>query len=98
MMRVKSLLLVVAGLTTLSACTHGKHEQSFQTSEAQDATHIRCGSTPPLQDRTKLTQNLLKNGVITADMTPEEADAKVAEYIRTRQKAFELCGKGNDKK
>lgn len=97
-MRVKSLFLVVTGLITLFACSHDAHEQSIQASYPQDATHIRCGSTPPLMDRTKLKQNLLKNGVITAEMTPEEADAKVAEYIRTRQKAFELCGKGNDKK
>ncbi|MCE9687893.1 hypothetical protein LZP73_17065 [Shewanella sp. AS16] len=50
-----------------------------------------CGAMPPIRDTSKLKQNLIKKGVITKDMSEAEADAKVAEYIRQRQKAFESC-------
>ncbi|NMH66213.1 hypothetical protein [Shewanella salipaludis] len=50
-----------------------------------------CGAMPPIRDTSKLKQNLIKKGVITEDMSEAEADAKVAEYIRQRQKAFESC-------
>lgn len=52
---------------------------------------IVCGSTPPIQDRSKLKANLVKNGVITPEMSQVEADEKVAEFIRKKQQAFEHC-------
>ena len=54
---------------------------------------ITCGSMPPIQDRSKLKSNLIQNGVITPEMSPEEADEKVAEFIRKKHQAFKNCSK-----
>ena len=54
---------------------------------------ITCGAMPPIQDRSKLKSNLIKNGVITPDMSREQADEKVAEFIRKKQQAFKNCSK-----
>lgn len=64
-----------------------------QTQTAKVVKPLPCHAMPPIRDTTKLKQNLIKNGYITADMTPEQADAKVAEYIQMRQEAFKRCGK-----
>jgi hypothetical protein len=53
-----------------------------------------CSAPPPIKDTTKLKQNLLQKGYINAQMTEQEADAKVAEYIYQRQQAFKNCNKG----
>jgi hypothetical protein len=53
-----------------------------------------CSAPPPLKDTTKLKQNLLEKGYINAQMTEQEADAKVDEYIYQRQQAFKNCNKG----
>ncbi|MBL4816984.1 MAG: hypothetical protein JKY74_16050, partial [Shewanella sp.] len=54
---------------------------------------ITCGAMPPIQDRSKLKSNLIKNGVITPEMSQEQADEKVAEFIRKKQQAFKNCSK-----
>lgn len=54
---------------------------------------ISCGSMPPIRDRSKLKSNLIKSGVITPEMSLEEADEKVAEFIRNKQQAFKDCNK-----
>jgi hypothetical protein len=54
-----------------------------------------CSVPPAPKDTQKLKQNLKDSGVITADMSDEQADAKVAEYIYQRQQAFKNCNKGN---
>ena len=54
---------------------------------------ITCGAMPPIQDRSKLKSNLMKSGVITPEMSQEQADEKVAEFIRKKQQAFKNCSK-----
>ena len=54
---------------------------------------ITCGAMPPIQDRSKLKSNLIKNGVITPEMSQEQADEEVAEFIRKKQQAFKNCSK-----
>jgi hypothetical protein len=54
---------------------------------------IECSAMPPLKDKSKLKQLLLKRGLITQEMSQEQQDAEVAAYIRKRQRAFETCRK-----
>jgi len=48
---------------------------------------------PPIKDRSKLKQNLQERGLIKEEMSLDEADRIVAEYISKRQQAFEHCPK-----
>ncbi|MPY25707.1 hypothetical protein FM037_27495 [Shewanella psychropiezotolerans] len=76
-------------------------ESSHTVSPAADSVElanekkriISCGSMPPIQDRSKLKSNLVKKGVITPEMSLEQADEKVAEFIRKKQQAFKNCSK-----
>jgi hypothetical protein len=52
-----------------------------------------CSVPPAPKDTKKLQQNLKDSGVITADMSDEQAQDKVAEYIYQRQQAFKNCNK-----
>ncbi|CAM3452291.1 hypothetical protein SHVI106290_15095 [Shewanella violacea] len=54
---------------------------------------ISCGAMPPIKDRSKLKLSLINTGIITSEMSPEEADEKVAEFIRKKQQGFNNCHK-----
>jgi uncharacterized lipoprotein NlpE involved in copper resistance len=93
-------IIVTLGLVfmTLQGCQN----QSAASADEQAATVVvakplvkDCGPSgmPPLRDRTKLTENLRAQGLITADMDQAQIDKIVADYITKRQKAFEKCHK-----
>lgn len=108
-MKVSVLAVLIAvPLVSLAACSTDSpptsHEQvdradqqSAELTAEQRANNkkrkMTCGSMPPIQDRSKLKANLVKNGVITPEMSQEEADEKVAEFIRKKQQAFKHCPK-----
>lgn len=54
-----------------------------------------CGSGAAHVDRDKIYQSLVKQGVITEQMSKEQAEQKVMEYIKKRQQAYSKCLKRN---
>lgn len=103
-----SSVAIALSLLTLAACSHQPtgeptsqltsaptHEQvSDIGSPTPKKIKLVCSVPPPPKDTHKLKQNLKDTGVITADMSAEQADAKVAEYLYQRQQAFKNCNKG----
>ena len=92
---VNGLLLIISCL--LSGCSYSDDISLVSSESEVKPLQVNCGGTPPLLDRTKLKQNLLKSGVITPEMTDEEADGQVSQYIAKRNKTYAKCGKGNHK-
>lgn len=101
---------IALSLLTLVACSHQPAgEPISQPTLASAPTHepisgidsptpkkikLVCSVPPAPKDTHKLKQNLKDKGVISADMSDEQADAKVAEYLYQRQQAFKNCNKG----
>ncbi|WP_417762428.1 hypothetical protein [Shewanella sp.] len=54
-----------------------------------------CGSGAAHVDREKIYQSLVKQGVITEQMSKEQAEQKLMEYIKKRQQAYSKCLKRN---
>lgn len=84
-------------LFTISAgCCHQPQAVSEVEPQPAKPRPVTCGSMPQIQDKSKLKASLLERGVINDKMTAAEADAKVDDYIRQRQKVFEKCLKGSE--
>ena len=52
-----------------------------------------CGSGAPHLDREKIKQLLLEQGVLTPEMTQEQQQQILSDYIRKRQQAYSKCKK-----
>ncbi|QDE29533.1 MULTISPECIES: hypothetical protein [Shewanella] len=94
-------LIVMLGLAFMSLQGCQNQSAASKVDEQTDTEVVTkpllkdCGPSgmPPLRDRTKLTENLRAQGLITADMDQAQIDKIVADYIAKRQKAFEKCHK-----
>jgi len=82
---------------TLTACSTGPGEVNSATNNTPPVNNLKqispCGAVPPIRDRSKLKQSLQERGLIKEQMSLDEADRVVAEYINKRQQAFEHCPK-----
>lgn len=87
--------LISVGLLsgTLTACTSTPDDTLSDAPVNNQKQISPCGSMPPIKDRSKLKQSLLERGLIKEEMSLDEADRIVAEYISKRQQAFEHCPK-----
>ncbi|RTR37314.1 hypothetical protein EKG38_19105 [Shewanella canadensis] len=89
---------LVSGM--LTACASGPDDRSSSANDALSDAPVNnqkqispCGAMPPIKDRSKLKQSLLERGLIKEEMSLDETDRVVAEYISKRQQAFEHCPK-----
>ncbi|WP_299795735.1 hypothetical protein [uncultured Shewanella sp.] len=90
--------ILLSGL--LTACSSGAgdlgsgSEATLSGSPHNNLKQIStCGSMPPIKDRTKLKQSLLERGLLKEEMSLDETNRIVAEYINKRQQAFGSCPK-----
>lgn len=78
------------------------NDQPVATSEASKGvnevtTNFPCVSkhtinkSPPVQDKSKIKAMLLKSGKITPEMTDEQADKVVNDFIRAKQTPKNTC-------
>lgn len=90
-------IIVMLGLSfmSLQGCQHQSVASKVddQAGTKPLVKDCRPSAMPPLRDKTKLTENLRKQGLITADMSQAQIDKIVADYIVKRQKMFEKCHK-----
>ncbi|XQW85218.1 hypothetical protein ACOYR1_00385 [Thalassotalea piscium] len=62
-----------------------------------ETTNVACinkntlKKSPPVLDKSKIKAMLLKSGKITAEMTAEQADKIVNDFIRAKQKPRKNC-------
>ncbi|GAB1105860.1 MAG: hypothetical protein Sw2PiBPW_23130 [Shewanella algae] len=52
---------------------------------------LPCGSGAPVVNRAKIKASLIERNIITPQMSEQEAEAKVSEYIQQRNQKFEKC-------
>lgn len=89
-------LIFTLFLVSLVACSSAQTEPEVASPpQAKLIKPQPCHAMPPIQDTRKLELSLRKRGVITQEMSADEAKAKVIEYINKRQKAFDACRKGS---
>ncbi|NRA71493.1 MAG: hypothetical protein HRU24_10750 [Gammaproteobacteria bacterium] len=48
----------------------------------------RCGMSPPVLNRDKITAMLIKSGKIAVTATPQEQSQQVQQFINNKRKAF----------
>ncbi|MFQ6372091.1 hypothetical protein [Shewanella sp. YIC-542] len=92
-------LPAVLWLTGASACQSSmpEPERASHADTAQAAPRegvaplVPCGSGAPHIDREKLHQLLLEQGMITPEMTPQQQQQILNDYIRQRQQAYKKC-------
>lgn len=83
-------------LLSLTACSSAQQEPNVEPVPRTKLIKPQpCNAMPPMRDTSKLEQSLRKRGIITPEMSADEAKAKVTEYINMRQKAFDACRKGS---
>ncbi|WP_234593965.1 hypothetical protein [Shewanella chilikensis] len=52
---------------------------------------LPCGNGAPVVNRAKIKTSLIERNIITPQMSEQEAEAKVSEYIQQRNQKFEQC-------
>ncbi|GHE97501.1 hypothetical protein [Thalassotalea profundi] len=67
------------------------NDQTFDNLPCVNQSSIK--KSPPIKDKSKIQEMLLKSGKITADMTPQQIEKAVNSYIRNKNAAFNDCGK-----
>ncbi len=96
-MKKLSIINFSALLLLLSACQ--AEPQKTQTSQPENSAKLllkkTClkGTSPQVQDKTKLKQMLIKSGKITTQMSSTEANKIINDYIKKKQDAFKHCQK-----
>lgn len=87
------LLLTVGLVLGCQASVENDSTSEASSKMADKTSHNGCGAIPPIRDKSKIADNLRKQGVITDDMDQQEVNQVVADYIRQRQKQFAKCPK-----
>lgn len=88
-----ALLLSIALMFGCQANEANQQAENMTSAEVSYPTTAGCGAMPPIRDKSKVADNLRKQGLITASMNQQEIDQVVADYISKRQKPFAKCPK-----
>lgn len=80
------LLALATGLAALSACA--SEPASSATPKPVVQPKPVCSAPPPIPDIWKLEPLLLEQGKITAEMSREQREQAIREYIRAKNERF----------
>jgi bacillopeptidase F (M6 metalloprotease family) len=72
-----------------AANTEGSH--TSKAALAKKLTLPCKGTMPPIRDKSKLKKMLIDSGKITSDMTDDEANQIVSNYIKKKRAALDKC-------
>lgn len=97
-----TMLLTVLLVITLSGCL--EEEAKVEVKQESSAERVlpiapiaklpcKKSMSAPIKDKTKIKNMLEKSGRITADMSPQQIDKVVNNYIRKKNAAFKDCQK-----
>jgi hypothetical protein len=89
-------------LLMLVACTSNENQEQNQNAGEPEVTGTKqvksdprlCGSAPAIQDKGKIEQSLRKKGTITPEMSQQQSDALVKEFIQKKNAQYQRCIKG----
>ncbi|UCX03095.1 hypothetical protein [Shewanella glacialimarina] len=88
-----ALLLSIVLMFGCHANEVNQQAENITSAKVSHPTTAVCGAMPPIRDKSKIADNLRKQGLITASMNQQEIDQVVADYISKRQKQFAKCPK-----
>ena len=80
------LLALAAGLTALCACANEPAHPASPKPVVQPKPV--CSAPPPIQDIWKLEPLLIEQGTITAEMSREQREQLIRDYIRKKNERF----------
>jgi len=87
-------LLVSLIVIFLAACTvQQPDEQSNESTEEQHKPKLNCSASPPILDKSKITEMLRNNGTLQSDMNQEEVEKIVNDYITRKNNNNKACTK-----
>ncbi len=89
--------LLLSLFLALLGCQDTVTESDAVTKQSPKTIKLHCYMPPPIQDIHKLEPLLIKQGLISENMTFEEKDKALRDYIRRKNQAFNLCKKGKGK-
>ncbi len=88
-------LVGTAGLClALIACQTNSNENENAAENTIKGPKLNCSAPPPVNDIWKLEPMLLEKGLITEEMSKEQRESAIREYIRKKNAKFENCSKG----
>jgi len=99
MLKITNAILIIAVLISLLGCQEEASVAEKPVISSEKATVIKSklpcipATTPFIKDKTKLKQMLTKSGRITADMSTEQANLIVKNYINKKREALNNCKK-----
>jgi len=88
------MVLFIAS-SALMGCQYSTLPEQAPQKKVNSKPKLPCvkGTSPLIKDTTKLKHMLLASGKITAEMTAQQADKIVKDYIKKKQDAFKHCKK-----
>jgi len=86
-------ILIVGFTTTVSACSSTEQAPAKTVKAPVSKMPCKPSMSPPIKDKSKLKVLLEKRGHITSDMTPQQVDKAINDYIRKKRAAYESCQK-----
>jgi len=98
---VSQILIILSLLVLLTACNNTEKSEQGTVQESPSISEqpeqkplfkkLPCPikQSPPIKDKHKIKEMLLKSGKITADMSEEKVMQLVNDYIRKKQAASE---------
>ena len=96
-MKSSIFIFYMLAVVFLLAC----HSQPMAPDTSAENTHnvqpikqTLCSTSVPIRDKNKLKDMLTQRGMISQQMTVDEADEIVNEYIRKRQNGLKDCLEG----
>lgn len=92
MFKVTTILL---GISLVFSCQSVDLHETEYEQQKNIVVNIPCQSmySPPIKDKAKIRQLLIKKGTITADTNTETADKLVDEFIKKKQNVNKNCHK-----
>ena len=66
-------------------------EQPADSKKQPPKLTINCSAPAQVQDKKKMEERLVKNGTITSEMSAEEREKIVSDYIKRKTKLYKDC-------
>ena len=92
----KKLLMSFACCIVLSACQSPPQtvNQSPNKLPAKPPSNLNCSAPPPIENIWKLEPMLVEQGLIKPEMSKQDKETVIREYIRKKNAKYQHCRKG----
>lgn len=104
MVRLTTLFILIVLVFNLSGCQEQEAQEAKASIKEESSTErvepiiapiakLPCkkSMSPPIKDKTKIKNMLEKSGRITPEMSPQQVEKVVNDYISNKKAAFKDC-------